>query len=127
MSVYAAQMFHFWCACPIISDITTFYTQTETFSNTCDLITSDEYICVLFCVHHSLPAFHHIGIYAYRNSFLKRYGKLNKPKIEIYEKLEQLRIIWNGYSIACLITSREIGQGIDTKGDLEEVNRKNIK
>ena len=74
-----------------------------------------------------LPVFHHIGIYAYRNSFLKRYEKLNKPKIEIYEKLEQLRIIWNGYSIACLITSRKIGQGIDTIKDLEEINRKNIK
>ena len=87
----------------------------------------DEFSIDAGTIPEDLPAFHHIGIYAYRNSFLKRYGKLNKPKIEIYEKLEQLRIIWNGYSIACLITSREIGQGIDTLRDLEEVNRKNIK
>ena len=87
----------------------------------------DEFSINAGMIPEGLPVFHHIGIYAYRNSFLKQYGKLNKPKIETYEKLEQLRIIWNGYSIACLITSRKIGQGIDTIKDLEEINRKNIK
>ena len=87
----------------------------------------DEFSIDTETIPEDLPVFHHIGIYAYRNSFLKRYGKLTKPKIEFYEKLEQLRIIWNGYNIACLITSRKIGHGIDTIRDLEEINRKNIK
>ena len=41
----------------------------------------------------------HIGIYAYRKSFLAKITSLPQTMLEKSEKLEQLRVIENGYSI----------------------------
>ena len=49
-----------------------------------------------------LPVHRHIGLYAYRTGFLKAYPNLERPAVEIFESLEQLRALWHGYRIAVL-------------------------
>lgn len=41
----------------------------------------------------------HLGLYAYRADFLKKYVKLKQTPLELAEKLEQLRVIEHGYAI----------------------------
>ena len=69
-----------------------------------------------------LPAFRHIGIYAYRAGFLATYAGLPPAPIEQFEALEQLRLLWNGYRIGVLKT-RAPHAGVDTPEDLERVRR----
>ena len=38
----------------------------------------------------------HIGIYAYRADFIKRYVAWNESPLERIESLEQLRVLWHG-------------------------------
>lgn len=64
-------------------------------------------------------AFHHIGIYAYRAGFLKRYKNLNPSTVEKVESLEQLRVLDNGESIAVSVIDYDAGIGVDTPEDLE--------
>lgn len=68
-------------------------------------------------------AWHHIGIYAYRAGFLKRYAKLNESAIEQTESLEQLRVLDNGYAISVKAVDYNTGFGVDTQDDLERVRR----
>ena len=42
----------------------------------------------------------HVGIYAYRAGFLRQYGELPACGQEQFEALEQLRVLWHGYSIS---------------------------
>lgn len=46
----------------------------------------------------------HIGVYAYKKSFLIKFTELNESSIELIEKLEQLRVIENGFKIRVLET-----------------------
>ena len=46
----------------------------------------------------------HIGVYAYKKSFLIKFTELNESSIELIEKLEQLRVIENGFKISVLET-----------------------
>jgi 3-deoxy-manno-octulosonate cytidylyltransferase (CMP-KDO synthetase) len=69
----------------------------------------------------SLPAFRHLGIYAYRAGFLKIYGGLGPAAIEQHEALEQLRALWHGYRICVAQTSLAPAAGVDTPADLERV------
>lgn len=62
----------------------------------------------------------HFGIYVYRADFLQRYTTLPQSPLEIAEKLEQLRIIENGYKIKCVITEYE-SLPVDTPEDLQKV------
>jgi len=55
----------------------------------------------------------HIGIYAYRKDFLLKITSLPQSKLEQIEKLEQLRAIENGYSIATAKVEHKC-DGIDT-------------
>jgi 3-deoxy-manno-octulosonate cytidylyltransferase (CMP-KDO synthetase) len=48
--------------------------------------------------------YEHIGIYAFRKSFLLRFAQLPQGPLEITEKLEQLRALENGYKIKVLVT-----------------------
>lgn len=41
----------------------------------------------------------HLGLYAYRYDFLQKYPKLKQTPLELAEKLEQLRVLENGYHI----------------------------
>ena len=67
--------------------------------------------------------FGHIGIYAYRVGFLSRFSQLAVCTLEDSEKLEQLRALWNGYSIHTELACELPGPGIDTQADLDEVTR----
>jgi len=66
-------------------------------------------------------AWHHIGIYAYRAEFLKRYHLLPESLIEQTESLEQLRVLDNGDSIMVEQIDYETGVGVDTPQDLEKI------
>ena len=43
--------------------------------------------------------FRHIGIYGYQKNFLAKYIKMDQTNLEKLEKLEQLRVIENGFKI----------------------------
>ncbi len=62
----------------------------------------------------------HFGIYVYRAEFLQKYTTLKQSPLETAEKLEQLRILENGYNIKCTITEYE-SLPVDTPEDLEMV------
>ena len=64
----------------------------------------------------------HLGIYAYRGEFLKRYIKEPPCMLEKTEKLEQLRALWMGAKIAVVRTEDE-GVGVDTPEDAIRVAR----
>ena len=63
--------------------------------------------------------YHHLGIYLYKFSTLKKFVNLNKNREEITEKLEQLRAINNGININVLLANH-FSSGIDTEKDLIE-------
>jgi 3-deoxy-manno-octulosonate cytidylyltransferase (CMP-KDO synthetase) len=64
----------------------------------------------------------HLGIYAYRGAFLKRYIAEPPCALETTEKLEQLRALWMGARIAVVRTEDE-GVGVDTPEDAERVGK----
>jgi 3-deoxy-manno-octulosonate cytidylyltransferase (CMP-KDO synthetase) len=66
-----------------------------------------------------IPVLRHIGIYAYRASFLTVYGQLAPAAIEQAESLEQLRALWHGYQIGVAITADAPPSGVDTEQDLQ--------
>lgn len=70
-----------------------------------------------------LPFLRHIGVYAYRVSFLKRFAQLEPCPLELIEGLEQLRALYYGHRIRVSIASAEMEKGVDTVADLEEVRR----
>jgi len=70
-----------------------------------------------------LPAFRHIGIYAYRAGFLFEYAKLAPAAVEQAEALEQLRALWHGYRISVMVTESAPHAGVDTAADLEHVRQ----
>jgi 3-deoxy-manno-octulosonate cytidylyltransferase (CMP-KDO synthetase) len=68
-----------------------------------------------------LPAFHHVGLYAYRAGFLAIFPKLAQPDIERFEALEQLRALWHGYKISVVVAAGTPAPGVDTAEDLQRV------
>lgn len=68
-----------------------------------------------------LPAYRHVGLYAYRVGFLHAYGTLSPAPIERFEALEQLRALWHGFRIAVHISPAAPPVGVDTADDLERV------
>jgi 3-deoxy-manno-octulosonate cytidylyltransferase (CMP-KDO synthetase) len=70
-----------------------------------------------------LPIFRHMGIYAYRVAFLKKFPDLSPAPIERFEALEQLRALWHGYRIAVLQTESTLAPGVDTQEDLALVRK----
>ncbi|WP_150700164.1 3-deoxy-manno-octulosonate cytidylyltransferase [Pandoraea terrae] len=67
------------------------------------------------------PIYRHIGLYAYRASFLRSYPTLAQAPIEMAESLEQLRAMWHGERIAVLLTNDIPLPGVDTPEDLTRV------
>lgn len=65
----------------------------------------------------------HVGLYAYRAGFLRRFPQLAPAPIEQIEALEQLRVLWHGERIAVHVTARAPGTGVDTPEDLARVRR----
>ncbi|MDH5535049.1 MAG: 3-deoxy-manno-octulosonate cytidylyltransferase [Betaproteobacteria bacterium] len=70
-----------------------------------------------------LPAYRHLGIYAYRCGFLRRYARLAPTAIERFEALEQLRALAHGFRICVAITGKAPHAGVDTARDLARVRR----
>ncbi len=64
----------------------------------------------------------HLGIYAYRGAFLKKYIAERPCELERTEKLEQLRALWMGAKIAVVRTDDE-GVGVDTPEDAARVEK----
>ena len=64
---------------------------------------------------------HHLGLYAYRVGFLRRFPTLRQAPIEKSESLEQLRALYYGEKIAVLVLDKELPPGVDTEDDLARV------
>ena len=62
------------------------------------------------------PCFKHLGLYGYRADLLDKFAGLPLGKLEQIEKLEQLRVLENGFEIACAITT-DPTIGVDTPED----------
>ena len=75
----------------------------------------------------NFSALRHIGIYAYRASFLKRYATLAPAPTEQIESLEQLRALYHGYRIAVRIWDGALSVGVDTALDLERARGEFLK
>lgn len=71
----------------------------------------------------ALPFWRHIGIYAYRMNALQLFHRLPACPLEHAEALEQLRALWNGWSIAVLQVLAQPPSGVDTPEDLARVRR----
>ncbi len=67
--------------------------------------------------------YRHLGIYAYRVGYLKRYNTLAACELERMESLEQLRVLWHGGTIQVAEALSVPGPGVDTEDDLERVRR----
>ncbi len=68
-------------------------------------------------------ALRHIGVYAYRAGYLKKFTQMDACDIEKLEKLEQLRAMWHGAKIHVAIAHELPGHGVDTEADLKAVER----
>lgn len=68
------------------------------------------------------PYFHHIGIYAYQRLSLERFVSLTPSARETERKLEQMRALDNGMSIAVARVDT-VPFGVDTPEDLERARR----
>lgn len=64
--------------------------------------------------------FQHIGIYSYKVNALKKFVALPPSKLELTEKLEQLRALENGMLIGAKITNINL-IGVDTPEDLAKI------
>jgi 3-deoxy-manno-octulosonate cytidylyltransferase (CMP-KDO synthetase) len=63
----------------------------------------------------------HVGLYAYRAGFLRRFPALPVAPLETLESLEQLRVLWHGERIAVHVSAERPGPGVDTPEDLARV------
>lgn len=68
-----------------------------------------------------LPAYRHIGLYAYRAGFLARYPTLPQTALERFEALEQLRALGHGFRIIVEVLPGPLPPGVDTEEDLLKV------
>ena len=73
--------------------------------------------------HETIPEplkfYRHLGIYGYTKDFLIKYSQLEQSYLERLEKLEQLRVLENGFDIK-MIETKYNSIGIDTKEDYEK-------
>jgi 3-deoxy-manno-octulosonate cytidylyltransferase (CMP-KDO synthetase) len=65
------------------------------------------------CSH---PCYRHLGLYAYQADLLEKFAKLPLGQLEQIERLEQLRVLENGFPIACDLTD-DPTIGVDTLED----------
>ena len=67
--------------------------------------------------------FKHIGIYAYKVSYVKKIAAINSCDLEAAEKLEQLRVLYQGDKIIVPQTGHGNGIGVDTQADLRKARQ----
>lgn len=65
----------------------------------------------------------HIGIYAYRAGFIRRYVEWPASPLEQIESLEQLRVLWHGEKIHVATALEAPPAGVDTPADLARANQ----
>jgi 3-deoxy-manno-octulosonate cytidylyltransferase (CMP-KDO synthetase) len=65
------------------------------------------------------PCYKHLGLYAYRADFLENFVRMPPGQLEQIEKLEQLRVLENGYPIAIAV-SDDATIGVDTPEDAKK-------
>jgi 3-deoxy-manno-octulosonate cytidylyltransferase (CMP-KDO synthetase) len=70
-----------------------------------------------------LPVYRHLGLYAYRCGFLRRYAQLSPTAVERFESLEQLRALVHGFRITVAVTEVAPEPGVDTLEDLEKMRQ----
>ncbi len=63
--------------------------------------------------------YRHLGLYAYRAGFLRRYVNMPDSQLEAAERLEQLRALEQGADIRVAVATARPGLGIDTPADLQ--------
>lgn len=64
----------------------------------------------------------HVGLYVFRKNFLLMFTSWKESLLERAEKLEQLRIIENGYKIKAVLTKYDTIP-VDTPADVEKVKK----
>ena len=88
--------------------------ESDQFTQATDFFRKDEKNCKFL--------YHHVGIYAFTNKALVRYVSLERSKLELKRKLEQLRALENDMSIHVgYISSSPLS--VDTENDLIEVKK----
>lgn len=68
-------------------------------------------------------ALRHVGLYAYRVGALRRLAAAAPCRLELLERLEQLRALWLGIRIQVDVAIEVPPAGVDTPADLERANR----
>lgn len=66
----------------------------------------------------------HLGLYAYRAGFLRRFAAWPACAIERIEQLEQLRALYHGVRVRVLDACAPVGPGVDTEADLAALRRR---
>jgi len=82
----------------------------------------DEWVNLLnhhMVIPEGLKFYRHLGIYGYKKDFLLKYSHMEESYLEGVEKLEQLRVLENGYKIK-MIESDYNSIGIDTEEDYKK-------
>jgi len=64
----------------------------------------------------------HLGVYAYTRQFLEVFRKLPYGKLEVIEKLEQLRAIERGHKIMVVVSSYDSPE-VDLPEDIERIEK----
>lgn len=64
----------------------------------------------------------HLGFYAYKKRFLNVFKSLPQGKLEMIEKLEQLRVLEYGYKIRVVVTEYDSLE-VDLPEDIERIER----
>lgn len=65
--------------------------------------------------------YRHIGIYAYRVGYLQKFVQIEPSSLEQLERLEQLRALEAGHSIAIAECLQKPGIGVDTEEDYQKL------
>jgi 3-deoxy-manno-octulosonate cytidylyltransferase (CMP-KDO synthetase) len=68
------------------------------------------------------PYFQHLGLYAYRPSFLLIYRKLTPTPLQLTEDLEQLKVLEHGYRIKVACVDQK-SPGVDTPEDVNKIEQ----
>ncbi len=68
------------------------------------------------------PAYHHLGLYAFRSDFLAKYAGLSPTPLEACEGLEQLRVLEHGYKIGVSLVDASVPE-VNTPAELDAANQ----
>lgn len=68
------------------------------------------------------PYYRHVGLYAYRPSFIVTYQKLSPTPLQLAEDLEQLKVLEHGYRIKAALIDH-VSIGVDYPEDIYKVEQ----